>query len=231
VNEPLPPLADLAKQVLRDAQQNAPEPTAAQADRMLGRLKTSVATSAAAGGATAAVAKGAGVMKLAGVALLAGALGLGGGVWLGRTQWAPPPQIIEREKVVEVRVPVPVPAEAPAPPPMPVPAPPQVAPPKSKAAEPKAGVDELLARERELIDTARSALLRSNADGALTALQQHAAQFPAGRLVEERESLWVQVLVARGELDPARARARDFHAKFPRRLLGPTVDAAVAPTP
>jgi hypothetical protein len=162
-------------------------------------------------------------------------VGTGAGVMLGRTLLAPElptPQVIER--VVRVEVPMPI---APSPEPEMARIPP-AAPPLKKApaarSEPPPEVqlaDEQLARERELIDTARSALLHADAVASIAALETHQTTFPKGRLDEERESLWVQALVMKGALNEARAKALQFHAKFPRSLLGPTVDAALVDGP
>lgn len=230
MSEPIAPLPPEARQILRSAQETAPKPSSDATQRMLGRLQQSMAGPVSSGGAPAAAGSTLATTKLVAVAVAAALAGLAGGVVLGRTWWQPPPVVIEKR--VEVQVPVPMePVVAPTPTPQPaaveaVPpkAAPQVRPP---AAAPT--VDEALARERELIDTARSALLRANPAGAVTVLQAHAAQFPSGRFAEERESLWVQALVAQGDVDGARARAKQFHAQFPKSLLGPTVDAALEP--
>ncbi|HVY44424.1 MAG TPA: hypothetical protein VHB21_01045 [Minicystis sp.] len=77
--------------------------------------------------------------------------------------------------------------------------------------------DEDLAEERSLIDTARAAIGRGNAAGALEKLEEHARRFPRGRLTEEREALWVMALS--GAARDARAAA--FHERFPKSLLLP----------
>jgi hypothetical protein len=90
--------------------------------------------------------------------------------------------------------------------------------------------DTDLARERALIETARTALSRKQAD-AVDALLRHAQQFPRGRLAEERESLLVQALVHAGRIDEARRRGAQFRARWPRSLLWPVVDAALRSIP
>jgi hypothetical protein len=166
-------------------------------------------------------------VTVAGITLVTG---VGGGVLLGRSVLAPAapgPTIVER--VVRVEVPVPTaplietpPAPAPE---RPTRKPAMVVQPQPPTQQPQA--DELLAQERELIETARSALIQGNAVGALAALQGHAQRFGLGRLDEERESLWVQALVMQGALREATAKAQQFHQQFPQSLLGPTVDAAI----
>jgi outer membrane protein assembly factor BamD (BamD/ComL family) len=59
---------------------------------------------------------------------------------------------------------------------------------------------------------------------ALQALEQHAAEFPAGMLAEERESLWIQALVAQGRKGDARAKADAFREKYPGSILWPVVE-------
>jgi hypothetical protein len=232
VSEPLPPLPQAAEEVLRAAV--APEPTRAQTERLLERLRTSamaappVPTQPGPGSAASAAAGGG--LKLVAVAGAALLTGIGGGIALDRAvlpREAPAPLIVEKVRWVERPAleaqPLPAaPSSAPVVPPRPAPA-------KATAqSEPAGAVDVQLARERELVDTARSAMLRDNADGAIAALQAHATEFPQGRLSEERESLWVQALAQRGDLDEARRRAVAFHRQFPRSLLGATVDAALA---
>ncbi|MBK8170571.1 MAG: hypothetical protein IPK60_09530 [Sandaracinaceae bacterium] len=85
-----------------------------------------------------------------------------------------------------------------------------------------------LAREREIIDVARAALVHGHADGALQALERHRVQFPAGQLAEERDALRVQALARFGRVEQAHSAARQFHANYPTSLFAPAVDAAVA---
>ena len=87
--------------------------------------------------------------------------------------------------------------------------------------------DRGLAAERKLVEMARSALARGHTDGALAALHRHARAFPRGQLAEERDSLFVQALVAKGDLARARDRAAHFHRQYPQSLFGPVVDQAL----
>jgi hypothetical protein len=93
------------------------------------------------------------------------------------------------------------------------------------------GRDVDLAAERALLEIARTALARGQSARALEALQRHATEFPRGRLGEEREALSIQALLAAGRRDEARARAERFEKTFPRSLLLPAIDAALAPKP
>jgi hypothetical protein len=90
--------------------------------------------------------------------------------------------------------------------------------------------DTDLARERALIETARTALSRKQPD-SVDLLLRHAQQFPRGRLAEERESLLVQALLVAGRIDEARRRGEKFRARWPRSLLWPVVDAALRSIP
>lgn len=90
---------------------------------------------------------------------------------------------------------------------------------------------DVLAKERTLLDTARIALAHGEHAVALESLQQHEREYRSGKLVEEREALFVRVLADVGELAPARARAETFRRRFPQSLLLPAVEAAVVPPP
>ncbi len=85
-----------------------------------------------------------------------------------------------------------------------------------------------LAREQLLLQRARSALLHDEGGAALVALQMHARQYPSGAMVEEREALLVTALMRVRRVGEARARAADFHRRWPTSLLGDMVDRAVA---
>lgn len=86
---------------------------------------------------------------------------------------------------------------------------------------------DALSREQLLLQRARSATLRGDGDAALEALSMHARQFPTGALVEEREALRVSALVVARREAEARARAADFHRRWPSSLLGDMVDRAI----
>lgn len=88
-----------------------------------------------------------------------------------------------------------------------------------------------LAAERSLLEIARSALARGQAEGALDAVQRHARRFPRGQLTEEREGVWIQALVAAGRSAEARVRAAEFRRRFPQSILRPVVEAAVQSIP
>jgi hypothetical protein len=85
-----------------------------------------------------------------------------------------------------------------------------------------------LTEESPLLDKARIAIATSELAEALLLLGQHARRFPHGQLEEEREALWVQALVASGDVAGSRARAELFRRRFPRSIQLDIVEAAVA---
>jgi hypothetical protein len=134
--------------------------------------------------------------------------------------------------------PPPLPAPpSPVPPPIPEPvAEPQpvvTLPHRMREAEPniRDARDRGLGAERKLVEMARSALARGHTDRALSALRTHARSFPNGQLAEERDSLMVQALVAKGESAQARERAARFQKQHPGSLFGPVVEQALRSIP
>ncbi len=93
------------------------------------------------------------------------------------------------------------------------------------------GRDKRLEAERKLVEMARTALSRRQTDDALSALRRHQRLFAKGELAEERDSLMVSVLVARHEIEQARASAVRFHRQYPHSLFGPSVDQALLSIP
>lgn len=189
-------------------------------------------TSAVAAKVAGATWTAAAVTKL-GLAVGAASLAVGGVLGAGvHAVVAEPQRVVVQAPapvVVAPKVEVPVAVEAPPPTPPPsveVKAPVVRVAPVAKVA-PALSADEALGVERSLIDQARTALGRSNAAGALEALQRHAAQFPHGQLVEERDALEVVALSAAGRGDEAKAKAEAFRRVHPSSLLQPAVDAAL----
>jgi hypothetical protein len=107
--------------------------------------------------------------------------------------------------------------------------------PTRRTREPESSVretrDHALAAERQLVETARTALARGSAESALVALHRHARAFPRGRLSEERESLLVQALVAQGRFALARQQAVRFAHKYPHSLFQPVVEESLRSIP
>jgi outer membrane protein assembly factor BamD (BamD/ComL family) len=91
--------------------------------------------------------------------------------------------------------------------------------------------DRGLAAERKLVEMGRTALARGHTDLAIAALRRHTQAFPNGQLAEERDSLLVQALVAKGEFAQARQRAVRFHRQHPHSLFLPVVDQALRSIP
>jgi hypothetical protein len=88
-----------------------------------------------------------------------------------------------------------------------------------------------LAAERTLLDAARVAFARGDADAALDALGRHAREFPNGRLTEEREALAVRALAKAGRMPEAKARGEKFLRAYPRSLSASAVRAAIEASP
>lgn len=100
--------------------------------------------------------------------------------------------------------------------------------PAAPAPEAAAAADgDDLVRESNLVDASRAALAQ-DPEAALAALERHQAEFPKGRLAEEREFIAIRALVRLGRADEARARAAAFFARYPsssfaeplRRIVG-----------
>ena len=88
--------------------------------------------------------------------------------------------------------------------------------------------DATLDAEQRLLDAARTALARGEPAGGIPALQRHATRFPKGQLTEEREALWIRILVAVERDGDATARIASFRRRFPDSLFAPVVDNAAA---
>jgi hypothetical protein len=131
--------------------------------------------------------------------------------------------------VTPIATTAPVPVETAAPPV--VVAPPAPVTTSVAIASASAGHDTDLASERALIEMARSALSHGNPIQALDAVGRHAAKFPYGQLVEERENIAIHALADAGRLDEARARAERFRKRFPKSIFLPSIDAAVGTAP
>jgi hypothetical protein len=84
-----------------------------------------------------------------------------------------------------------------------------------------------LARERSLLDRARTEL-GQDAQAALRLAREHEQSFPAGALREEREALAIRALINLGRHDEAQARMLAFRAAFPQSFLAPALSAALA---
>jgi hypothetical protein len=241
-----PPEVELA--LLREfiaAEQACPDPPAEASARVLARLAGSVpdlGAGTAPGPSVAPSPAGTG-------RTLAGAMRRGWATFLvgaavGATTYGTVQHL--RGKPPE---PPPVMVAVPSPPPAPAPSPPMLAPAEPAAvntppraatapspgptSEPgaRAARDLRLGAERKLVEMARSALARGHVEQALAALRAHARSHPLGQLAEERDSLMVQAVAAKGDAALARTLAARFHRRYPTSLFGPVVDEALRSIP
>lgn len=88
-----------------------------------------------------------------------------------------------------------------------------------------------LAAERMLLDGARSALARGDAEASMAAVERHEHTYPLGALTEEREALAGKALAAAGRTSEARARCERFRDRFPRSVFLGSVNATLASLP
>lgn len=92
-----------------------------------------------------------------------------------------------------------------------------------------------LAAELRLVDAARAAMKGGRHAEGMRRLAEHEALHPNGQLAQQRERLFVEALVATGDLEGARRRAAALRRRHPNSLLSPTIervlegDAAHAP--
>lgn len=102
-------------------------------------------------------------------------------------------------------------------------------PPRAPTVAPKktAPAVDTLGKERVVLDVARSAVSAKNWSQALAAVASHEAQFPAGQLVEERETLAIQALVGAGRKDEARRRVASFVSRFADSPVRASLEAMV----
>ncbi len=183
-----------------------PELTAALRYRLsLGVAKTATLPVASAWTALAA--------KAAAVIALGGASGYAAYTFAGQHdvthQPAPPPAVVAPAVVA------PAPVEA-ATAPIAVEALPALQLPTAPAAAPRLKVDPRLA-EAELLEKAR-ALVGSSPSAALRLTQEHARDFPRGRLGAEADLIAAQSLLAMGKTSAAKERAKQSLKRYPSGL-------------
>jgi len=97
-----------------------------------------------------------------------------------------------------------------------------------RASVASAGPASELSRERALLDLARANAARGEPALVLSQTEQHRAQFPRGKLAEEREAMAIRALLSLGRVDEARARAQAFHLAHPNSFLLPAIDSALS---
>lgn len=94
---------------------------------------------------------------------------------------------------------------------------------------PTEGQPDALARERALLDDARTALAAHADARTLNICSTHAQLFPNGQLVAEREILAIRALSNLGHADEAKARADRFRRTHPTSILLPALPSALDP--
>jgi len=86
---------------------------------------------------------------------------------------------------------------------------------------------DTLGEERGLLDRARQDITQGLLAEAGALLKRHAAEFPSGQLAEEREALFIRLLVREGRDREARIRAQRFRKLHPRSIQLPGIDDAL----
>ena len=95
------------------------------------------------------------------------------------------------------------------------------------AEAPQASAGPALGEERTLLDAARSAIAEGRLKEAQTLVAGHAAAFPHGQLVEEREALRIRLLVKQGQRAEASRLGARFKKEHPNSIQQPGIDAAL----
>jgi hypothetical protein len=226
---PRPPEADAMPRVRMSPGRKAALLSRVQASAAVGLAGADGGSAAPVSGAGAAAATGT-VLKWS-VAALATGIAIGGVA--GRYGLRVEPIIIERVVVrtEQVRVEVPVP-ELPSAATSPAPSPPAPEPKVARAApRPPEPVPEGANAERQLLEGARTALVRRDPASALQILGELRRKFAHGQLLEERDSLQVQALQQAGRDDEAREAAKAFLRQYPESVFGPAVESALMKEP
>lgn len=153
-----------------------------------------------------------------------GALVVGGALGAASVSTLSSPRIVYVDRVIAT--PVRAPTDPSAEPPVTTGAPAASPSPVIQTANP--GRDDTLAKERAMLDVARSALSLGEAARALDVVERHAREFPRGKMSEEREALGVQSLVKLGRRDAAAIRGAAFRRQYPSSVLAPVIEAALA---
>jgi hypothetical protein len=215
-----------------------PEPAATRAsvwDKVQGAITVAPLVSSDAGGSSPPPASGAlSKSTIAALAFLAGGL-TGAGAYHFADRTPPPlvapadtPALVADAGASNAKAPPPAFSAVVAPPPaVSAPEPPALrgSLPPSIASTRSPTTD--LARERAIIDVARTAVARNRLSAALEAINRHAREFPKGQLSEEREGLRVLALARDGKSDEARERAAAFKKRYPKSMLLPATEDAV----
>lgn len=241
MSDEVKPLADDLSRLVRAERDISDVPDDAQA-RVMARLMKSVVPPSSGngesgGGSNGTVARAATSAAIRSPALLAGvfALGVATGV-IGDRLARPSSNAVPTAASAPAVKPAPAEPETPSSPspesdPVRTYASPSPLPTTKTTAAPSVSVSPArqLADEQAILDIARAALNRGGGGAALEAVERHERRYPGGLLSEEREVLAIEALVLAGRTDDARARADRFEKRYPRSVLLPTVQAAVAP--
>jgi hypothetical protein len=233
-DEPLEPL-DSSLAELFVAEQRRDRAPRGSRERVLDRLAASIAARDSGDGGGGNGISDAAPSLRQGVRLwpIVGALVLGGAVGGAVVAVARPPRVVYVDRVVTVQrsIPAPSPASSPlatpglSPSALPVASAPRLLSPPASSAD----VDAALARERSILDVARTALGRNDGPHAFEAVERHGREFPRGQMSEEREAIGVLALVKLGRKDDAAARGARFRKRYPSSVLLPVIDAALPP--
>jgi hypothetical protein len=153
------------------------------------------------------------------VAAMVLGMGIAGAVVLLRDRKPPVPPAAASASTQPVARPT-LSALMPPPPVVPLPAAPLApAAPEPHASAKSASPRESYAAELELLRRAQAAYAGGDFTGSLVPLNEHARQFPNGRLAEEREALRVSCLRGLGRSSDARRAAAAFALRFPHSVL------------
>jgi hypothetical protein len=106
---------------------------------------------------------------------------------------------------------------------------PSAAPPSSVAAFPAAAPHDDLCAELHMMDAARQALARDDANGALSELDRYTREVPRPQFSVEAMMLRVRALVALGRRDRARAIAERYVAAHPGDVYTAKLEALLGP--
>jgi hypothetical protein len=124
------------------------------------------------------------------------------------------PANVQIEKVVPQPPPTPSPGSA-------------SAPPRTAASPKHPRVSNASEVETRLVVAAEAALVRGDAEAALTLTREHVAQFPDGAHAEERDRIAIEALARLGVRDHARAEADRFFLRYPRSIYRSRIEGLV----
>jgi hypothetical protein len=237
MNDELEPLSPELARLLESERGEDVVPPAASAQVLAGvfaRTERTEGTGLAAAPKVSSPVPSAGSARVAQVGVVAFVAGALVGAWLqAQRAPSPVPQAVAPSASIAGR------SDAPPAPPLPSPTasagaplepPPEASAPRASLAPARAsstpGADTGdISGERRLIEQAQTALARGDGAAALEATSQHAARFPRGALVEEREYVAILALEQMGRTGDAARRGSKFLHAFPTSVFTPRVAA------